>query len=276
MPIRSVSPRCPRPPRSLRLLSALGLSALALATAHAQTFAPERARELERPLRYAPDAGDFVIENGGEFFNRPLYGTNTAFRVDGGDRPEWSLYLPGRGGNLRLGVVAADGSVRWLHDAARIVTRYRPGALRHEITDPALGSDCVLTIDSIPCASAEGLLVRVEARGLASPVTLGWAYGGASGKRGVRGGDIGTEKVPIGQYFRFSPENAADQSFEIATDATFVLRARPGLLAGATFPRSALAVVDADAWASPFAAVVTRAGSPPARGPLSRAPRRSS
>jgi len=25
---------------------------------------------------------------GKEFFNRPLYGTNTAFRVDAGDRPE--------------------------------------------------------------------------------------------------------------------------------------------------------------------------------------------
>src|SRR5436190_6444601 len=42
-----------------------------------------------RPLRYQPDGTDFVIENGSEFFNRPLYGTNTAFRVDAGDRPEF-------------------------------------------------------------------------------------------------------------------------------------------------------------------------------------------
>jgi len=58
----------------------------------------------ERPLRYRPDGRDFVIENGREFFNRPLYGSNTAFRVDAGDRPEFTLYLPGRGGNLRIGI----------------------------------------------------------------------------------------------------------------------------------------------------------------------------
>ena len=59
---------------------------------------------IDRPLRYTPAGTDFVITNGGEFFNRPLYGGNSAFRVDGGDRPEFSLYLPGRGGNLRLGI----------------------------------------------------------------------------------------------------------------------------------------------------------------------------
>ena len=41
-----------------------------------------------------------MIENGPEFFNRSLYGGNTAFRVDGGDQPEFMLYLPGRGGHL--------------------------------------------------------------------------------------------------------------------------------------------------------------------------------
>lgn len=226
-------------------------------------FASERARELERPLRYTPDSGDFVIENGGEFFNRPLYGTNTAFRVDGGDRPEWSLYLPGRGGNLRLGLVATDGSVRWLHDAARIVTRYRPGALRHEITDPVLGPSASLIIDSVPCAESEGLLVRIEARRLASAVTLGWAYGGASGKRGKRDGDIGTESVPIGQYFQFSPDNARGNVFTLTPGGAFTLAAKPGALAGASYPASTLAVTDATSWASPFAAVTTRTGSAP-------------
>ena len=28
---------------------------------------------VERPLRYRPDGDDFVIKNGAEFFNRPLY-----------------------------------------------------------------------------------------------------------------------------------------------------------------------------------------------------------
>ena len=215
-------------------------------------FSAERPRELERPLRYKPDGGDFVIENGREFFNRPLYGTHTAFRVDGGDRPEWSLYLPGRGGNLRLGLVAADGTVRWLHDTARVVTRYRPGSLRHEITDPALGPDGALIVDSIPCAEAEGLIVRVEGNRLDAPLVLGWAYGGASGQRGKRDGDIGTERVPIGEYFQFTSENAREQSFTLSADAAFTLKTKSSTLRGLTLPISKLAVLDAAAWASPF------------------------
>ena len=69
----------------------------------------------ERPLRYFPVGTDFVITNGTEFFNRPLYGLNSGFRLDGGDRPEFSLYLPGRGGNLRFGIKTAAG-VKWLND----------------------------------------------------------------------------------------------------------------------------------------------------------------
>ena len=255
----------PRLPRLL-LASALTLSAQTSPrpAASGAIRGPELARELERPLRYTPEGGDFVIKNGDEFFNRPLYGTNTAFRVDGGDKPEWSLYLPGRGGNLRLGLVADDGSVRWLHEAADIVTRYRPGALRHEIADPALGAGVSLLVDSIPCAASEGLLVRVEARGLSAPLTLGWAYGGASGKRGRRDGDIGTERVPIGEFFQFSPANAEGNVFTLAADGSFTLSATPGTLAGATLPRSELAVVNGENWNAPFAAIATRTGSAPA------------
>ena len=257
------------PPRLFALALLAALAALARAEdpvppPSASGFGPERARELERPLRYRPEAGDFVITNGGEFFNRPLYGTNTAFRVDGGDKPEWSLYLPGRGGNLRLGLVAPDGRVRWLHEAAQIVTHYRPGALRHEIRDPALGAAGSLVIDSIPLAEAEGLIVRVEARDIAAPLTLGWAYGGASGQRGKRDGDIGTEKVPIGRYFQLSPENARGNVFAPGADgASFLLRAKPGTILGLSHPAAALALADARSWDAPFAGIDTRTGSPP-------------
>ena len=72
---------------------------------------------LDRPLRYHPDGGDFVITNGAERFNRPLYGSSSPFRVDAGDRAEFSFYLPGRGGNLRLGILSGERAV-WLDEAA--------------------------------------------------------------------------------------------------------------------------------------------------------------
>ncbi|HWT50919.1 MAG TPA: DUF4450 domain-containing protein, partial [Caulobacter sp.] len=162
---------------------------------------PNLATNIERPIRYRPEGGDFVIENGVETFNRPLYGGDTAFRVDGGDKPEFVLYLPGRGGNLRLGVAGPRGAL-WLHQASRIVTRYRPGELIYEVRDPLLGQG-VLRVEAVAYAVTEGLSLRIEGAGLPPGLQLVWAFGGVTGQRGVRDGDIGTEKVPISEWFQF-------------------------------------------------------------------------
>src|SRR5215213_7258915 len=84
--------------------------------------APVLEGKTERPLRYTPQGMDFVIENGPERFNRPLYIRNSAMRVDAGDQAEFSLYLPGRGGNLRLGF-RAGAEVKWFDQAKQRVAR---------------------------------------------------------------------------------------------------------------------------------------------------------
>ena len=110
---------------------------------------PQLTNNVARPLRYFPINGDFVITNGAEFFNRPLYCMNSAFRIDGGDKPEFSIYLPGRGGNLRLGIKTSAGT-KWLNEADKIVTRYRAGSLIYEIRDSLLGNgELDLTIVAI-------------------------------------------------------------------------------------------------------------------------------
>lgn len=115
---------------------------------------PNLAGHIGRPLRYRPEADDFVIQNGQEYFNRSLYGGNTAFRVDGGDKPEFVLYLPGRGGNLRLGIVTG-GTAKWLKDADHITTRYRPGELVYEIRDSSFGPRAVVTVEVLAYADTE-------------------------------------------------------------------------------------------------------------------------
>lgn len=226
---------------------------------------PDRVRELERPLRYSPVDGNFVILDGEEFFNRPLYGTNTAFRVDGGDKPVWSLYLPGRGGVVRLAVINPDGTHHWLHQSARVRASYRPGALRHEIQDPALGAGTTLVVDSIPDAELEALLIRVSVTGLSTPVQLGWTYAGANGQRGARDGDIGTERVPISQYFQFYPEHARNQTFTLDPSGTFELQAPRANLRGTSLPPSRLSLFPAERWDAPFAAdAAAPADTPPA------------
>jgi hypothetical protein len=204
--------------------------------------------QIDRPLRYFPNGHDFVITNGGEFFNRPLYSMNSGFRVDGGDKPEFSLYLPGRGGNLRFGIKAAGG-VKWLNDAQQTITRYRPGSLIYSIRDPLLGEgDLTLTV--IPLAATKGLIVSAELGG--APVDLIWAFGGASGERGSRDGDIGTERLPVAEFFQLKPAQCSGNVFDLASN-TFTLRGGQAVIAGIMPAAAKLFIGDAGKWQSPEA-----------------------
>jgi len=225
---------------------------------------PNLEDNLSRPLRYRPEGRDFVIENGAEFFNRPLYGGNTAFRVDAGDKPEFVLYLPGRGGNLRLGIRATAGA-KWCHDAASVVAHYRPGAMLYEIRDPLLGPAGALQLTTLALYQTDGFAMRVEARGMAPGVELVWAYGGANGQRGRRDGDIGTESVPISEWFQLQPEFCRDNRFDCA-GRTFILRAKVATIVGLAPEGAALAVADAAKWndCAALAAAVEPRSSPTA------------
>lgn len=227
-----------------------------------------QAGKLAQALRYRPDGQAFVIENGTERFNRPLYGGNTAFRVDGGDRPEFVMYLPGRGGNLRLAIRQA-GSVWWISQAKSIKTRYLPGELTYEISDPRLGVGA-LKLAVIADFATEGLLLRADGRGLPAGSELLWAFGGASGERGRRDGDIGTEKAPISEWFAPRPEFAAKDRVSLEAGG-FVLEGPTATLKGAVSNGSVSGVASADQWEDPaslFAGLDAKAARPIATGSL--------
>jgi len=201
--------------------------------------------QTDRPLRYWPIGTDFVITNGTEFFNRPLYCLNSAFRVDGGDKPEFSIYLPGRGGNLRFGIKTAAG-LKWLNDADQIVARYRPGSMLYDIRDPLLGNR-ELHLAVIPLSATKGIVVRAEVDGAGTPLELVWVFGGANGMKGKRGGDIGCEKEPVSQFFQLRPEQCQGNEFFIRSN-TFVLRSKPATIAGVAPVGAKLALADANKW----------------------------
>ena len=164
-----------------------------------------------RPLRYRPIAGDFVIRNGAELFNRPLYAPcstehSADFRVDASDVPEFSLYLPGHGGNLKLGFIAASGAAsKWAAVADEVVARYRPGRMIYELRDSLLGTGS-LRAELITAAEGSGIILKVEGSNLPSGTRLAWAFGGVSGKKGRRNGDIGCEVQPVSQFFQVTAE----------------------------------------------------------------------
>ena len=213
---------------------------------------------VARPLRYWPVDGDFVITNGTEFFNRPLYCLNSAFRIDGGDKPEFSLYLPGRGGNLRPGIKTSTGA-KWLNDAQQIIARYRPGSMVYEIHDPLLG-DGELKLTVLPLSNAKGAVARVEfsgagfqpaqAGGQDARPTLIFAFGGANGMKGSRGGDIGCEREPVSHFFQLRPEQCRDDKISISTNE-FFLHGKIATITGIFPTQAKLGVGDATKWNSP-------------------------
>jgi hypothetical protein len=149
------------------------------ASALARDPVPLLTASIDRPLRYQPDGGDFLIVNGTEAFNRPLYTAHTPGRVDAGDRPEFAFCFPTKGGVLRLGIVSAGGA-KWLTDAEKIVARYRPGSMIYQITDPLLAGG-TFTITALPTQVTAGLVLRVGQEG-GQPVDFAWAYGGGTGE----------------------------------------------------------------------------------------------
>jgi hypothetical protein len=219
---------------------------------------------IERPLRYAPDGKDFVITNGGAFFNRPLYGGSSSFRVDAGDMPEFSLYLPGRGGNLRLGI-RAGGREKWLHQAERVEARYRQGMMHYAIRDPLLGSG-ELRLAVLVIRDHQGVIVRSEAVGI-DGIELLLAFGGVDGWRGRRNGDIGCEDQPVSQLFQLTPGRCQDNEAVIGEDR-FSVSGKPGVVAGVLTGSAGLAVTDAAGWDD--AGALFSAGDPKSERPVVR------
>lgn len=168
----------------------------------------------EREIRYKPEGNDFVITNGKLRFNRALYGSNTAFRVEAGDLPEFAMYLPGMGGNLKFGLIHPNGS-KWLIDAQNITARYRPGSMLYTISDPVLGKGSI-RINVLALYDSEGMIVKVEPVNVPANVQLLWAFGGVTGKKFSRDGDLGADPE---SSFYLNPEYCKDNECVIVRNS---------------------------------------------------------
>ena len=82
----------------------------------------------------------------------------------------------------------------------------------------SFGAKAVVTVEVLAYANTEGLIVLAQAKNVSSGAELIWAYGGVNGQRGSRDGDIGTERVPISQYFQFQPVFADDNAFTLGAE----------------------------------------------------------
>lgn len=190
-------------------LFTLILLACCMSTLSAQTTTTLR-HNKERTLHYKPEGNDFVLHSGTKKFNRALYGTNTGFRVEAGDLPEFAMYMPGMGGNCKIGFLI-NGKSKWITEAAHIKTVYRPGSMLYEIKDPLLNKG-TLTITVLALADADGMIVQSKSANTPAGLSLVIAYGGATGKKFSRDGDIGADPE---SSFYLQPAYCKDNQYQL-------------------------------------------------------------
>ena len=166
--------------------------------------------DQEQQLRYQPEANGFVIRNGKLKFNRSLYGGNSAFRVETGDLPEFALYLPGMGGNMKFGILKGNKAI-WLTESQNIKASYSGGRMDYVVRDSILGKDS-LTIGVLATYRIEGIIVQIKYSGSEKDISLIWTFGGVTGKRFSRDGDIGADPESV---FYLKPEYCTNNEFEI-------------------------------------------------------------
>lgn len=203
-----------------------------------------------RKVHYYPKGTDFVCENGKMRFNRALYGTNTGFRVEAGDLPEFALYMPGMGGNFKFGLIAGDKS-KWLIAAQSVKAIYRPGAMLYEIKDPLLGNG-MMRLHVLALADAEGMIIKTSFENVPSDVELVWMYGGATGKKFSRDGDIGADPESV---FYLQEANCKGNVYELSADRFSLTYGGSKKIRG-VFPfGSKLKLVDASGQKSPLGVI---------------------
>jgi len=172
------------------------------------TFGQEN--KAPRKIHYAPEGNSFVLKNGTRKFNRALYGSNTGFRVETGDLPEFAMYMPGMGGNFKLGIVNGNES-KWITETSKIDTRYVLGTMHYTIEDPILGNG-KLFVDVVALKESEGFIVKVYGKNVSKNSSLIWAFGGATGKKFSRDGDIGADPESV---FYLQPDYCINNKYTI-------------------------------------------------------------
>ena len=152
--------------------------------------------EAPRVLRYRPEKLGVEIVNGTQRFNRALYGAHSGFRLECSDMPEFGLYLPRMGGNLRFDFAC---------EACR--ARYEAGRMQYRLDDRLEIEAQVMRSE----ATGDLAIWRIENRST-QPEQLGIAFGGVADKRFYREGDLG---VDAPDCFDFKPEYCEGNQYQI-------------------------------------------------------------
>lgn len=165
---------------------------------------------VTRDFHYEPQGKDLVKVSGKHRFNRALYGSNSGFRVEAGDLPEFALYMPGMGGNLKFELQKA-GNNKPIINADSIQVIYRAGSMNYVIKDSWLDKG-EIQLHVLALMEGEGIIVKIETKDIPSDTKLVSIFGGAGGKKFSRDGDIGADPE---SSFDLKPEYCEENIYDI-------------------------------------------------------------
>lgn len=150
-------------------------------------------------LHYTPSGNSVVSVDGTVKFNRGLYGAHSGFRVDCSDMPEFGIYMPRMGGNLKF--TLPTGSCTAIYTPGKMT--YEQGGVTLEV-QVLRSSDCAmwkLTNDTRTTVSI--------------PVT----FGGVADKKFSREGDLG---VDAPDCFDLKPQYCAGNIYNVKNNIVTV------------------------------------------------------
>lgn len=150
-------------------------------------------------LHYIPNGNSVECVNGTVKFNRGLYGAHTGFRVDCSDFPEFGIYMPNMGGNIKFNLPEGD---------CRAV--YTPGRMDYSKGGVNL---------QVQVGRTEDMIIWRFTNTTEEKKNISFRYGGASGKRFSREGDLGVDKPDC---FDFKEENCQGNVYQKEKDRVII------------------------------------------------------
>ena len=185
--------------RPILLIAALlsGLTAAAQSTKPAavnEDYTWNTSAATPRPLHYRPAEGGVEAVDGPGRYHRALYGAHTGFRMECSDVPEFGLYLPRMGGNLRIEI-----------PHAHCTARYEAGRMRYLLDERA-------EIEAQVLREGEDAALWRIANTSHEPLQVALRFGGVADVKFYREGDIGVDKPDC---FAFKPEYCAGNRYTV-------------------------------------------------------------
>ena len=169
-----------------------------------------------RSLQYWPEEEGIVCVNGKNRFTRALYGRCEAARLETSDEPEFGLYMPYMGGNVRFDIDHTE--IKATYDGvSRDYKITLPTTMRQ---NPEQEAFVLLSAYALQVPAAGGIW-QIEGHNVRRGVELQMRYGAASNTSFSRNGDMGVDKPDC---FDFTLEKCKGNDYTLNPQtASFIL-----------------------------------------------------